>query len=319
MEPRRIAYNGRNRWSEAQRQHHAEHLRGALVTLLDRGPCTARDVAESTGLSRVTANTLLHELAELGVAQLAGLRRRSTGPQARVFTVRPAAQRIAVAVFRPGRLVTVSGLSPEYVAPARTSDAGALPDPDLIAAALIPGEPRHVVVGVPSTRDVNERDLADPLGCPVVVRSHADLAALAEAKVGTARDFLFVTGAAFKHVVDGTVRPGTGSLRPLTDWANRTGAAETLLPAVTAACLVTEPDLVVLSDDVRDLRGPLTEALGEFLPSPPAVALSRVGGDPVLHGALHLAADTVRADLLRLACGEPTPLNLATAGTSYAP
>ena len=334
MEPRTIAYNARSRWSEAQRQHHSRHLRGALVALLDRGPCTARDVAETTGLSRVTANTLLHELAELGLAQLAGLRRRSTGPQARIFAVRPAALRFAVAVFRPGQLVTASGRSPDLLAPATAVDTGRHPDLDLIAHALAEAtgadEPRHVVVALPAgeCREQTERNLTKRLGCSVTVRPHADLAALAEATVGAARaasDFLLVTGdeAGVKHVVDGVVRHGAhgraGAWGPLTDWVTRTsgaGSDEALLAAVTASCLVTDPSLVVLTEETRTLARPLTDALGELLPAPPPVTVSTVGGDPVLHGALHLAARTVRSDLLRRTSDDRPPLNLAAVSTS---
>jgi hypothetical protein len=296
VESRRIDYSGRRRWSEAQQRHHAQHVRGALVTLLDQGPSTARDVAEATGVSRVTATTLLQELVERDIAQLVGLRRRTTGPQARVYDVRAAALRFTVAVFRPGRLVTVAGRSPGSVERSRTVEAGPSPDAGLIAAALASDEPRRVVIGVP---DGSLPGLPERLGCPVEVRSHADLAAVAEAEVRDVRNFLLVSDASIRHVVDGQVRPGlAGSLRPFLEWLTpRLDREEALLTAVAAACLVTDPELIVLGEDLRHLREPLRDAL----PTPPEVALSAVSGDPVLRGALHLASDAARSHLLRLA------------------
>jgi hypothetical protein len=333
VEPRRIDHNARTRWSEAQRQHHAEHVRNALVALLDLGPSTARDVAEATSVSRVTANTLLQELVQLDLAQLAGLRRRTTGPQARVFSVRPAALRFAVAVFRPGELVALSN---RCVSAVSRIAAGRHPDLGLIAGALTeaaaPDEPRHVVVAVPDGvssgwRGEAERELAERLGSAVSVRPHADLAALAESAVGAARgvsDFLLVTGgdeASVKHVVDGSVRHGAhgsaGSLRPLADRAG-IEVSEALLPVVTTACLLTDPALVVLSEDLRDLCRPLTDALAEILPTLPEVAVSTVDGDPVLRGALHSANLAVRSDLLRLTSGV-APYDRGSVSRKHAP
>jgi hypothetical protein len=286
----------------------AEYRRAVLTTMLEHGPSTAGDLARATGLSFPTAKALILEMHDRGLVDLAAPKPGPRGPKARSYAVSLAALRVTVAVHRSGELVAATA-DPAVRGPVITEPfSGDLPDVTSIEEALAmaacaagfePGTARHAVVGVsPRAQpgvlsrilDLSD-ELQNRLGHSVEVRRHSELSALAEARLGVARDvsdFVLVTGspATVTHVVNGVPRGGAhclaGAVTLLADHLLKKDVAT----ALAAACLTVDPGLVVLG---RDVPPRLVTALRELLPEPLQLVASAVTDDAALQGAVQLA------------------------------
>ena len=319
-----------NKWPEIRRRQRGVYLRQLLAVLIDEGPLTARELSELCGLSVVTLNMILRQFGERGLVEVGDLRQSGRGPAARTYRVpREALQTVAV-VHRPGSLIAA------YVDPVKTGPVTARgarhdrPDPGQLATATadavrqanaVPDRLRHVVVGVrdrPEPDDIAwqhrfEADLGARLGCTVRVRTNTELAALAEAEHGAARDvenFMLVTTdsdgePALKHVIGGVPHRGAhgmaGSLGRLAE--HLSSPDERLISTLTAACLVADPALVVLGGSLasagsQNLRNKVHRNLTRALPVAPEVLTSTLEGDAALQGAVRQARIGARKQLL---------------------
>ncbi|BBC97210.1 MarR family protein [Streptomyces rochei] len=216
----------------------------ALGLLQDRGPLTAGQLKQLTGLSRPTVADLVERLGAAGLITVvgeSGAARR--GPNARLYGI--AADRAHLAaldVRTEGVAVLVADLVGRVLAEASVpieGDTGTGPAVQRVVAAVagavgragVEG-PHTVGIGAPGLIDPATGDLRDSAGLPawhrslsaalqerlpgarVTVENETNLAALAEQREGAARDrdtFVLLwlghgTGAAV--VLDGTLRRG---------------------------------------------------------------------------------------------------------------
>ncbi|TGZ19281.1 hypothetical protein DV517_42540 [Streptomyces sp. S816] len=218
--------------------------RSALGLLQDRGPLTAGQLKQLTGLSRPTVADLVERLGAAGLITVvgeSGAARR--GPNARLYGI--AADRAHLAaldVRTEGVAVLVADLVGRVLAEASVpieGDTGTGPAVQRVVAAVAGAVGRagaerlHTVgIGAPGLIDPATGDLRDSAGLPawhrslsaalqerlpgarVTVENETNLAALAEQREGAARDrdtFVLLwlghgTGAAV--VLDGTLRRG---------------------------------------------------------------------------------------------------------------
>ncbi|MFC7868303.1 ROK family protein [Streptomyces murinus] len=218
--------------------------RSALGLLQDRGPLTAGQLKQLTGLSRPTVADLVERLGAAGLITVvgeSGAARR--GPNARLYGI--AADRAHLAaldVRTEGVVVLVADLVGRVLAEASVpieGDTGTGPAVQRVVAAVAGAVGRagaerlHTVgIGAPGLIDPATGDLRDSAGLPawhrslsaalqerlpgarVTVENETNLAALAEQREGAARDrdtFVLLwlghgTGAAV--VLDGTLRRG---------------------------------------------------------------------------------------------------------------
>ncbi|MFY4720387.1 ROK family transcriptional regulator [Streptomyces sp. LaBMicrA B280] len=216
----------------------------ALGLLQDKGPLTAGQLKQLTGLSRPTVADLVERLGAAGLITVvgeSGAARR--GPNARLYGI--AADRAHLAaldVRTEGVAVLVADLVGRVLAEASVpieGDTGTGPAVQRVVAAVagavgragVEG-PHTVGIGAPGLIDPATGDLRDSAGLPawhrslsaalqerlpgarVTVENETNLAALAEQREGAARDrdtFVLLwlghgTGAAV--VLDGTLRRG---------------------------------------------------------------------------------------------------------------
>lgn len=216
----------------------------ALGLLQDRGPLTAGQLKQLTGLSRPTVADLVERLGAAGLITVvgeSGVARR--GPNARLYGI--AADRAHLAaldVRTEGVAVLVADLVGRVLTEASVpieGDTGTGPAVQRVVAAVagavgragVEG-PHTVGIGAPGLIDPATGDLRDSAGLPawhrslsaalqerlpgarVTVENETNLAALAEQREGAARDrdtFVLLwlghgTGAAV--VLDGTLRRG---------------------------------------------------------------------------------------------------------------
>ncbi|MBP2704735.1 ROK family transcriptional regulator [Microbispora sp. RL4-1S] len=182
--------------------------RVALDLLLERGPLTAPQLREITGLSRPTVSDLIERLQAEGLIRVAGETggdRR--GPNARLYgLVAERAHVGGVDIRRDVVNVTVADIAGEPVGSAtRPVDPRDLPG--LVAATLAEAagaRPLHtVVVGAPGLVDPGTGDLSEVndmpgwrpdlrtalervVGVPVIIENEVNLAAVAEHQGGVA-------------------------------------------------------------------------------------------------------------------------------------
>ncbi|KAA2256714.1 ROK family transcriptional regulator [Solihabitans fulvus] len=187
----------------------------ALDLLLDRGPLTAAQLREHTGLSQPSVGDLVERLSAAGLITVvgeAGERRR--GPNARLYGI--VADRAHVAGIdarRDSVTMAIADLTGDVVAtlPLPMDRAGepATVMADAVAAAvehagIAPDTLHTVVIGTPGlvdpiSGDVNlvttlpawrpslASELRERLGRPVVLENEVNLAAIAEHRLGVAR------------------------------------------------------------------------------------------------------------------------------------
>ncbi|MCH0543167.1 ROK family transcriptional regulator [Streptomyces sp. MUM 203J] len=284
----------------------------ALRLLQEEGPLTAGRLKQLTGLSRPTVADLVERLQLAGLVEVVGetgAERR--GPNARVYgIVSGRAHLAALDVRLRGVSVTVTDLLGVPLAEASVPvDGGTATGPAVEQAAALlertieeAGASRlHTVgIGAPGLVDPATGTLRDSAKLPawhrrlvtvlrerlpgaVLVENETNLAAVAEAREGTARDrdtfvLLWLShGVGAAVVLDGSLRrgasggagelgflpvPGTGALPSATDCA---GGFHALVGAAALRDLAAEYGPVGGADDLEAVLAALREPAGAFL------------------------------------------------------
>ncbi|WP_320065069.1 ROK family transcriptional regulator [Micromonospora sp. RTGN7] len=196
--------------------------RAALELLLERGPLTRARLGELTGLSKVTASQLVERLEERGLVTRVGEQAGGRGPNAQLYAVRPASAYVVGVDVGAERVVAacadITGATTGRVElSTRDNDdpVGVVHNAVVQAASSAgAGLPsiRRVVLGTPGLVDPGTGDitfafnlprwhrgllaaLREDLDTPVVFENDVNLAAVAEAQSGAARelsDFVLV-------------------------------------------------------------------------------------------------------------------------------
>lgn len=189
--------------------------RAALELLLAHGPLTRARLGELTGLSKVTASQLVERLESRGLVAQVGTSASGRGPSAAVYAVVPSAAYVVGMAIGPhgvtavsaditgaerGRAEVAADISDDPVGVVHTALAKAS------AAAEVPADKvRHVVVGSPGVIDPRTGEvsfswelprwhrgllaaLTADLNRPVRIVNDVNLAAVAEHRMGAARD-----------------------------------------------------------------------------------------------------------------------------------
>ncbi|MFI5930846.1 winged helix-turn-helix transcriptional regulator [Actinoplanes sp. NPDC051494] len=182
-----------------------------------------------------------------------------------------------------------------------------------------------VVIGTPPGTGPPARELRDRLDAPVRVHSNAYLAAIAEARIGAGRGHpAFVLVAADPETTVTLVRDG----RPHEGAHRAAGVLDRYLAhldlahldldrvpppvrrvagAVVLACLIADPELVVLAPDLGAGPEAVRAAVTGLVLSAPRIVAGAVPGDPVLAGARLLASAAAIDDLADRAVGRAGP------------
>jgi predicted NBD/HSP70 family sugar kinase len=189
--------------------------RAALDLLISHGPLTRAQLGELTGLSKVTASQLVERLEQRGLVTRVGEQAGGRGPNAQLYAVRPASAHVVGVDVGPDRVVaacadiTGAVLGRVEQSTRDTDDPLGVVHNAVVQAAGSAGAPlatvRRVVLGTPGLVDPATGDitfafnlprwhrgllaaLRDDLKTTVVFENDVNLAAVAEAAVGAARD-----------------------------------------------------------------------------------------------------------------------------------
>ncbi|MGV9537127.1 ROK family transcriptional regulator [Streptosporangium sandarakinum] len=211
-----------------------------LDLLLERGPLTAPQLRELTGLSRPTVSDLIERLRDGGLIEVAGeCGENRRGPNARLFGIVAGRAHVAgVDVRRTAVNVTVADITGRTVGSAVRDLPGSGGTPGLsaligsaVAEAAAGRALDTVVLGAPGLVDPRHGDLVAPndvpgwepgllqevrrdLGVPVTMENEVNLAAVTEHRTGAATgrdDFVLLwldDGLGSALVLDGRVRRG---------------------------------------------------------------------------------------------------------------
>lgn len=192
--------------------------RAALDLLLEHGTLSRTRIGKLTGLSKPTASQLLARLEAAGLVQATGTTAGRPGPNAQLYSVNPAAAYVAGLDVTTERIrAAVADIT------GRTVGSFRLPTPDrragsavehvvgalegaLKAAALGRSDLHRVVIGTPGAFDPSTgrlryashlpgwhspallEELAAALPMPLEYDNDVNLAAVAEQRIGSARD-----------------------------------------------------------------------------------------------------------------------------------
>jgi len=187
--------------------------RAALELLVSRGPLTRAQLAELTGLSRVTAHHSIERLEARGLVRQVGVQAGGRGPNAQVYAVEPTAAYVVGVEVGP-RKVTAAGADITGTIGGRIElDADGADDPVAVVhsavvkvarRARVPMERiRRVVIGTPGVVDPATGDIAFSWDLPrwhrglveelradlrrqVTIENDVNLAAVAELRTGAA-------------------------------------------------------------------------------------------------------------------------------------
>ncbi|MEW2245947.1 MULTISPECIES: ROK family transcriptional regulator [unclassified Streptomyces] len=193
--------------------------RAALDLLLEHGPLSRTRIGKLTGLSKPTASQLLARLEAAGLVLATGTDEGRPGPNAQLYEVNPAAGHAAGLDVTPGRiLAAVADITGRTVGRFELPTPGRRPAQPVArqvtdalegavkAAGLTRDDVRRVVVGTPGAFDPNTGrlryashlpgwhsptlldELAAALPMPVEYENDVNLVALAEQRLGAARD-----------------------------------------------------------------------------------------------------------------------------------
>ncbi|MEO6715106.1 MAG: ROK family transcriptional regulator [Mycobacteriales bacterium] len=191
------------------------NARAVFDALLAHGMLTRGEIAESTGLSRVTASGVVEQLIRRGIVEYAAtVPWSSGGPNARTYALRPtAAYVVGVAAHLDRIAVATATITGDVLAESTcaveaggdTADRFHRLILESLAAAAAPVERLHrVVVGTPGVVDPSAQgyvsftsdvrswqaditSLGGALGCPVICENDVKLAALSEMHLGAGR------------------------------------------------------------------------------------------------------------------------------------
>jgi predicted NBD/HSP70 family sugar kinase len=201
------------------------NVRAALALLVEQGPLSRAELAQLTGLSKVTTGQLLARLGQLGLAEVVGARSGARGPNAEVHgIVASAAYVVGIDVGPRGLTASACDLmgaeGPRTVV--RVPRRGPMADPRaavetgvdqaLAAAGVSRDRLRSVAIGLPGlvqpgTGDVGfsfdlprwqdgvREGLVADLEVPVTIDNDVNLAAVAEHRSGAAvgvQDFVLL-------------------------------------------------------------------------------------------------------------------------------
>ncbi|MER5703440.1 ROK family transcriptional regulator [Micromonospora sp. NPDC002296] len=196
--------------------------RATLELLLERGPLTRARIGELTGLSKVTASQLVERLEERGLVARVGEQAGGRGPNAQLYAVRPGSAYVVGVEVGADRVVAacadITGAVTGRVelSTRDTDDPVGVVHNAVVQAASSAGAElsgvRRVVLGTPGLVDPGSGDitfafnlprwhrgllaaLREDLDTPVVFENDVNLAAVAEAQSGAARelaDFVLV-------------------------------------------------------------------------------------------------------------------------------
>ncbi|TDC57667.1 ROK family transcriptional regulator [Micromonospora sp. KC207] len=196
--------------------------RAALELLLERGPLTRARLGELTGLSKVTASQLVERLEERGLVARVGEQAGGRGPNAQLYAVRPGSAYVVGVDVGAERVVAAcaditGAVVGRWEQSTRDTDdpVGVVHNAVVQAASSAGAElssVRRVVLGTPGLVDPASGDitfafnlprwhrgllaaLREDLATPVVFENDVNLAAVAEAQSGVARehsDFVLV-------------------------------------------------------------------------------------------------------------------------------
>jgi predicted NBD/HSP70 family sugar kinase len=202
--------------------------RAALELLLEHGPLSRPRLGELTGLSKPTASQLLSRLEDAGLVVPTGIAGGGPGPNAVLYEVNPSAAYVGGLDVTPVRIrAAVADITGrvvgeyELATPRRgphdaVAQVGAALDGALSRPGLDRDRLHRVVIGTPGAFDPTTGrlryarhlpgwhsphllgELAAALGVPLEVDNDVNLAAVAEQRVGHARDsqnFVLLWGA----------------------------------------------------------------------------------------------------------------------------
>jgi predicted NBD/HSP70 family sugar kinase len=189
--------------------------RAALELLLSRGPLTRAQLGELTGLSKVTASQLVERLEERGLVTRVGEQAGGRGPNAQLYAVTPGSAYVIGAVVEADRVVaSCADITGNVIGRAELSTKDTDEPVKVVHSAVVQaadsanadlGSVRRVVLGTPGLVDPSTGDitfawnlprwhrgllaaLREDLSTTVVFGNDVNLAALAEAHEGAARD-----------------------------------------------------------------------------------------------------------------------------------
>ncbi|NGO76385.1 ROK family transcriptional regulator [Streptomyces sp. YC504] len=196
--------------------------RAALDLLLEHGPLSRTKIGKLTGLSKPTASQLLARLEASGLVVQTGTSEGRPGPNAQLYAVHAGAAHVAGLDVTPGRILAgiadITGATVgqfELATPGRAgrSEPGGVRqqvlkalDGAVKAAGLARSDLHRVVIGTPGAFDPNtgrlryahhlpgwhSPDLLDELAAalpmPVEYENDVNLAAVAEQRLGAARE-----------------------------------------------------------------------------------------------------------------------------------
>lgn len=189
--------------------------RAALELLLSRGPLTRAQLGELTGLSKVTASQLVERLEERGLVIRVGEQAGGRGPNAQLYAVTPGSAYVIGAVVEADRVVaSCADITGNVVGHAELSTKDTDEPVKVVHSAVVQaadsanadlGSVRRVVLGTPGLVDPGTGDitfawnlprwhrgllaaLREDLNTTVVFGNDVNLAALAEAHEGAAKD-----------------------------------------------------------------------------------------------------------------------------------
>jgi predicted NBD/HSP70 family sugar kinase len=194
----------------------------ALRALLAEGPLTRARIAQLTGLSKVTASTLIERLEARGLVKSVGTADGSRGPNAANYSLVPEAAYVVGVDVNPDRVVAATVDITGRVEGRIALDNDTSADPVAVTCAAVraaveaagapPDKVRRIVVGAPGLVEPATRELRfswdlprwqegllvalrAQLDRPVAFENDANAAAIAEARLGAAKgvaDYLLV-------------------------------------------------------------------------------------------------------------------------------
>ncbi|MGW2488778.1 ROK family protein [Streptomyces sp. NPDC001606] len=193
--------------------------RAALDLLLAQGPLSRTRIGKLTGLSKPTASQLLARLEAAGLVRVTGTSEGRPGPGAQLYAVNPTAAYAAGLDVTPHRIrAAVADITGRTVGSYELRTPGRRPahpvvrqvtdalDGAVKAAGLARGDVHRLVIGTPGAFDPTTGrlryashlpgwhspalldDLAAALPMPVEYENDVNLVALAEQRLGAARD-----------------------------------------------------------------------------------------------------------------------------------
>jgi predicted NBD/HSP70 family sugar kinase len=189
--------------------------RAALELLLERGPLTRAQLGELTGLSKVTASQLVERLEERRLVARVGELAGGRGPNAQLYAVVPGSAYVIGVEVGPTEVVAAcADITGTTTAEVKVSIHDADDPVRQVHAAVVEAAAegganwdrvRRVVLGTPGVVDPNSGDISfafdlprwhhglrdalkADLDRPVSFENDVNLAAVAEARLGAARD-----------------------------------------------------------------------------------------------------------------------------------